>query len=100
MKKWLIYLAVAIVPVLALAFSSGPPNGVTGAPGEGNCTNCHNSFPVNSGNGNLTIAGPTSFDPGQTYAVTVTISDPEQQRWGFEITPLTFGTCAITQAAH
>jgi len=100
MKKKLIYLAAAITPVLALAFSSGPPNGMTGAPGEGNCTSCHDSFPINSGNGSFAIAGPVTFEPGQTYEITVTIADPDQRRWGFEITPLTFGTCSITQAAH
>ncbi len=100
MKKTAIYFVAALMPVLALAFSSGPPNGMTGAPGEANCTSCHDSFPVNSGNGGLTIDGPSTFEPGRTYEITVTISDPGQRRWGFEITPLTIGTCTITQAAH
>ena len=31
-----------IFSIFLLAYSSNPPNGVTGAPGEGTCTNCHN----------------------------------------------------------
>lgn len=100
MKKMLFFVGLALLPVLALAFSSGPPNGMTGAPGENNCTSCHDSFPVNSGDGNFQISGPLTFEPGQTYQITVTISDPGQRRWGFEITPLNYGTCVITQSAH
>ncbi len=80
---------------LAGASSSGPPDGLTGAPGEGTCHGCHASFPLNSGDGVLSIEGPEHYLAGQTYTVTVTRDDPGQTRWGFEISPLEIGECAI-----
>jgi uncharacterized protein (TIGR03437 family) len=69
--------------------SPGPPLGFTGAPGEGNCTGCHYSFPLNSGGGKLEITGlPASFTPGQSYTVTVTLAHPTARAWGFELTAL------------
>jgi hypothetical protein len=100
MKKMLILLGLLLVPAMAMGYSSGPPNEVTGAPGEGTCVDCHGSFPVNSGNGSLTIVGPSSFIAGHTYPIVVTIQDPGQQRWGFEFTPLTQGTITLTDATH
>jgi len=100
MKAMIIFLGLLLAPAIALGYSSGPPNEMTGAPGEQNCTDCHGSFPVNSGNGSLTIVGPSQFIAGHTYPVVVTIQDPGQQRWGFEFTPLTQGTISLTDATH
>ncbi len=91
---------VLIVPAAVMASSGNPPNGKTGAPGEGTCRDCHSSFPLNSGNGNLSITGPSEFIPGGTYPITVTLSDPGQSRWGFEITPLNTGSVTITDPVH
>ena len=85
-----------LLPVAVMAYSTGPPDGVTGAPGEVNCTACHTSFEVNSGNGQLMISGPASFQAGQTYPITVTLQDPGQQRWGFELTTQSVGVFSIT----
>jgi hypothetical protein len=74
---------------VAYAFSSGPPAGRTGAPGELNCTNCHGGS-ANSGGGRLSITGlPASYTPGTKYSVTVTVAQNGRQRWGFQITSLT-----------
>jgi hypothetical protein len=100
MKKMITILGLILAPAIAMGYSSGPPNEVTGAPGEGTCVDCHTSFPLNSGNGSLTIVGPSQFIAGHTYPIVVTIQDPGQQRWGFEFTPLTQGTIAITDATH
>ena len=89
-----------LMPALALAYSSGPPDGVTGAPGQGTCVQCHTSFPLNSGNGAFSISGPDEYESGQVYPITVTLQDPGQQRWGFEITPLDKGTIQITDATN
>jgi hypothetical protein len=73
----------------ALAYSGGPPDGYTNAPGENNCTACHATFPLNSGNGTLALEGlPDSYTPGETYDLTLTLSDPDASRWGFELTVL------------
>ncbi|HEY2971031.1 MAG TPA: PQQ-dependent sugar dehydrogenase [Pyrinomonadaceae bacterium] len=72
------------------AFSSGPPAGYTGAPGEEPeaCAECH--VPADAGTGHISITAPQTYVPGQTYQITVTHSntDPTRLRWGFELTVL------------
>ncbi|MEP6740948.1 MAG: choice-of-anchor V domain-containing protein, partial [bacterium] len=72
------------------AFSSGPPAGYTGAPGEEPeaCAECH--VPSDAGTGHITISAPQTYVPGQTYPITVTHTnpDPSRIRWGFELTVL------------
>lgn len=89
-----------LVPALAFAYGSGPDNGYTGGPGESNCTACHDSHPLNSGNGSFSISGPAFLTPGQSYPITVTLADPGQQRWGFEISTLGLGACGITDPVN
>ena len=83
-------LSLLAIPVLASAYSSGPPDSYAGNPPfESNCTSCHFSFEVNSGDGGLAILGlPTVYTPGATYPLMVQLSDPGQVRWGFELTVL------------
>src|SRR5688572_4929980 len=73
------------------AFSSGPPPGYAGAPGEEPeaCAECHLS-PGDSGSGQISITVPPTYVPGQTYQITVTHTnpDPTRLRWGFELTAL------------
>jgi aldose sugar dehydrogenase len=72
------------------AFSSGPPAGYTGAPGEEPeaCAECH--VPPDAGTGKISITAPQTYVPGQTYPITVTHTnpDPTRLRWGFELTVL------------
>ena len=66
-----------------------PPVAVTGAPDEGTCVGCHYTYDLNSGFGTVYITGlPTVYTPGQTYTGTITVADPLQQRWGFELTAI------------
>jgi hypothetical protein len=70
------------------AYQDTPPAGRTGAPGEGTCASCH-SGGLNDGVGTLTIGGvPTSYTPGQKYALTVSLARSGKSRWGFELTSL------------
>jgi len=81
----IILLATSIV----WAYSAGPPDGRTNAPGESNCTvGCHSSFMLNAGDGSYSITVPASYIPGDTLDIQLDIADPGQQRWGFEITVL------------
>jgi len=89
-----------LLPGLAFSYSSGPPNGMTGGPGENNCTQCHGGNGLNSGNGSFLISGPSSYTPGQSYPITVTLSDPGQSRWGFEISSLGLGDVTLTDAVN
>ena len=74
----------------ACAFSSGPPAGYTGAPGEEPeaCAECH--VPADAGTGHIAISAPQTYVPGQTYPITVTHTNPDltRIRWGFELTVL------------
>jgi FG-GAP-like repeat/Reeler domain/FG-GAP repeat len=72
---------------------SGPPAARTSAPGELNCTDCHNAA---TGAGQFMITAPTTYTPGQTYSIQVrhTTSDTTRKRWGFEMTSLGTGGMA------
>jgi hypothetical protein len=84
-----------MLPLLALALisaapmmarSTGAPAARTGAPPGDSCTACHQAV-VNSGAGSLKIefSGGSSYTPGQTYKVKVTLADPAGQIWGFAL---------------
>jgi len=96
----LLVLVSSLWSATSQAYSDNPPDGHTGAPGEGTCRDCHNSFPLNSGDGELTILAPAVFHPGVSYPITVVLSDPGQVRWGFECTPLTLGTCTLSDPVN
>lgn len=72
------------------AWSSGPPDGYAGDPPDRRtCVACHNSFALNSGQGSLNLDGiPEGYSAGDTYRMTVALSDPNASRWGFELTVL------------
>lgn len=62
--------------------------GYTGSPGENNCTNCHNSFAINSGGGSISIATTPSIStggyvPGTTYTISVTVAKTGVNLFGF-----------------
>src|SRR5438093_4996767 len=71
---------------LLFAYSTGPDPGVNGLFGE-TCTSCHNSFPVNSGTGGVSLSGlPGSWTPGQTYSLMVTVKPATGSRkYGFQL---------------
>ena len=75
-------------------FKDGPPASKTGAPGEGTCHDCHNTYDINDPSGSVTIDGlPGSYVAGgDPIAFTVTVSQDGTNRanidWGFEITVL------------
>ncbi len=91
-KQRKIYLAKALtvlaVPVLLYASASGPDPGKTGGiPGEGVCAECHLGTPVNGGPGRVTIIlQGTNYTPGVKQRITVRVEDPNQRRWGFQLT--------------
>lgn len=75
------------MPVLMFGFSTGPPGARTGAPVDGGttCNACHRTGTLNDGKGKLLISA-SAYTPGAKQKITVTLSHPEAQRWGFEIT--------------
>ncbi|MFH1861187.1 MAG: T9SS type A sorting domain-containing protein [bacterium] len=81
---------VLVSVVTAFAYSGGPLDGYAGDPPDFfNCTACHSSNPVNSGDGILQLLGlPTEYTPDSVYFVTISLYDAGQSRWGFELTSI------------
>jgi hypothetical protein len=51
-----------------------------------NQSGCHNSFPLNSGGGTLTLAGlPAQWSPGVTYPLIITVQKSGALIYGFQI---------------
>jgi hypothetical protein len=73
-------------PKRTIAFSYEPPTGHTGAPGENTCASCHTGGATFDGS--LSIDTPDSYQSGMSYTIIVTLQDPGQARWGFELIPL------------
>jgi hypothetical protein len=68
------------------AFSFQPPVGRTGAPpGNMTCAACH----TGNGSGQMEVRfaeESMNYLPGKTYELTVTLTDPGQERFGFSMT--------------
>jgi uncharacterized protein (TIGR03437 family) len=90
-------LWVAIVPALLLAYSSGPDPRYTAAPGDSPLacasSGCHTANqqqggPINAAGGSVkaVFSGGSTYTPGQDQTVTVTVSDPINRLFGFQMT--------------
>lgn len=68
---------------------TGSPGGKTGSPMDGdNCTKCHNGT-INSGSGILSVdinIPAQGYTAGQTYSITIQMSQSPINNFGFEIT--------------
>lgn len=82
---------LGVIPVLMVAHEYGPDPYHTSAPGD-NATSCikaqcHvgklNSF---SGNVKISAADGSTYTPGATQKILVTITDTTQKSWGFQVT--------------
>ncbi|GEM_PF-805709 len=88
-KITLIYFFFTILAVgtIFMSFSSNPPNGRTGAPGDGLCSDCHNQSNPLGLDGELSMTGfPTVINPGETYSISVVVRNNNglAQRNGFQ----------------
>ncbi len=111
MRYAALVLGLLALASLAFAYPTGAPMGYAGNPPNNNsCVNCHSSYPLNSGNGSLQITGlpAAGYETGITYNLTITLTDPGQNRWGFQLTPiyqsgssyLQAGTLVVTDPTH
>lgn len=75
----------AAVPALLFAYATGPDATVAGVPGENTCAACHTGP---SGSGSVTVTFPSgmNYTPGVAQHLVVTVADPAQKRWGFQLT--------------
>ncbi len=71
-----------------LANSFGPLDGLTGAPTENNCKQCHFGNELNTSGGSLMLTIPETYEPNEVYTIIVDLSRAGQNRWGFEMTAL------------
>ena len=83
----------------------GPPDSLTGAPTEGNCTQCHVGNELNASGGSLMLTTPETYIPNEVYTIVVNLSRAGQSRWGFQMTALDAegaraGSFAINAAAN
>lgn len=85
---WL--LASLLSSVETFGNSAGAPERHAFAPFEGSCAsvNCHNTYPVNSGQAHLELSVPPDVTSGDTMVVTVRVSSLGATRWGFAVTAL------------
>ena len=65
-----------------------PPNKLTGAPNESNCTQCHADNSLNASGGSFMLTVPGNYTPGQEYDIVVDLTRAGQSRWGFQMTAL------------
>ena len=76
----------AMMRVASPAYAEGAPPGFTGGFKEESCHACHFHEQLNSGGGRVTIEGvPASFEPGQRYALSVTLTRAAMKRAGFQL---------------
>ncbi len=71
------------------ASAYGPTAAHTNAPSESNCRECHTEFPLNSGEGNISISGlPANYLPNQQIPITVTTTKDDAVNYGFQMTAI------------
>jgi mono/diheme cytochrome c family protein len=86
---WAVFVLLFVASTgSAYAFSAGPPDGLTGAPNEANCTQCHGGNALNDSDGSLMLTIPETYEPNEVYTIVVNLSRTGQSRWGFEMTAL------------
>ena len=79
-------LAATMRLVASHAYAEGAPAGFSGGFKEDSCHACHFHEPLNSGGGRVTIEGmPASFEAGQRYTLTVTLTRAGMKRAGFQL---------------
>ncbi len=105
-----IFFASAFLFIIQQAFSSasGPVSGVTGAPGESDCTSCHSGTATANSSAISVYSNMTNgqYIPDSTYHITIRARTTGCVKFGFETTmlnntgsPSKLGTLAVPTAA-
>src|SRR5690349_12970633 len=91
MRKFFLAASIlaGMMPMGVFGHSYGPKPRATAGPGDDAkaCTACHTTSALNSGTGSVKILLQSGafYIPGVKQRVAVQVSDPVQQRWGFEL---------------
>ena len=79
-------LAVTMPLAASNAYAEGAPPGFSGGFKEDSCHACHFYEEPNSSGGRVTVEGlPASFEAGQRYLLTVTLTRAGMKRAGFQL---------------
>ncbi len=98
--KTIVTIVICLISYQSMTLSSGPPEGYSNAPGEGNCANpgCHGGTEIVSGtlwNGiSLNVVGGASLATlvqDSTYDFELTFSNPASVKYGFQLCVLEDG---------
>jgi uncharacterized protein (TIGR03437 family) len=87
-----VVVIMSAVPLLLWAYEYGPDPGYSGVPKElGTCNNalCHvgtTNDPANKGSVSVAFPSGQTYVPGVKQHLVVTIADPTQRAWGFQLT--------------
>jgi uncharacterized protein (TIGR03437 family) len=76
-----------LIPAALMAYSTGPPPGLTGAPGETNCTQCHTGgVAAPKGSVQISFSGDgSSYAPGVKQTITISFANGTAMGYGFEL---------------
>jgi len=88
MKKRVLLAVLGATPIVLMGYSTGPPPKRTGAAVDGgvNCTLCHRTYaPANSDPIGSVRIDASNYVPGVKQTIHVTVSHPQAQRWGFQL---------------
>ncbi len=80
--------ALLVLAYIFMSNNANPPDGFTGAPGEGTCSSCHSGGTYS---GDVSITGlPSSITAGQAYPITITLTATSGSpvKGGFQCTVL------------
>src|SRR3990167_7129045 len=81
---------VSMIVNPVFAYTNGPLDGRTGSPVDGKTCNddCHTSYTLNSGTAAFSISAPSSYTAGETLSITVSFSNSNTTKHGFELSAL------------
>ena len=90
--KYGILAAMLAISTVTYTNQNSPGPGLTGAPGDGNCTSCHSGSPITTGTAHdgITLTGlPVGgYAPGATYTLTYSGGSAATSKNGFQLLPL------------
>ncbi len=87
LKRIPLVIAIASIGVMMMQYSSSPPIDRTNRIGS-NCTGCH-SGTLNSGSGSISLSGFSSYYPGSSYTLNLSVSGGTIH--GFQVTSVRSG---------
>lgn len=77
-------LVLFALPATMYSKAGAPDAAGAGVPGESTCAVCHSG----NGTGNVAVTFPNglTYTPGTNQTLTVTVTDPVEKSWGFQLT--------------